>query len=76
MSDAVENAKNAIENDNYEEALKIARKRHSKDDVESYITILDLLIETGFVIGFILLRYCCSENAGDKPSPCNTESTV
>ena len=41
MSDAVENAKNAIENDNYEEALKIARKRHSKDDVESYITILD-----------------------------------
>ena len=45
MSDAVENAKNAIENDNYEEALKIARRRHSKDDVESYITILDLLIE-------------------------------
>lgn len=50
MSDAVENAKNAIENDNYEEALKIARKRHSKDDVESYITILDLLIEKDYLI--------------------------
>ena len=50
MSDAVENAKNAIENDNYEEALKIARKRHSKDETEEYIAILDLLIEKDYLM--------------------------
>ena len=44
MSDAVEQAKLYIQDENYEEALKIAKKRHSKDDIEEYISILDLLI--------------------------------
>ena len=47
MSKYVETAKQYIEDENYEEALKLARKRHGKDDVESYISILDLLIEKG-----------------------------
>ena len=45
MSDAVEKAKQYIEDENYTEALKLARKRHSKDDVDSYLSILDLLID-------------------------------
>ncbi len=45
MSDAVNQAKQYIEEENFSEALKIARKRHAKDDVESYLLILDLLIE-------------------------------
>ena len=45
MSDAVSQAKQYIEDDNFSEALKIARKRHGKDDVESYLLILDLLID-------------------------------
>ena len=47
MSDAVNQAKQYIEEENFSEALKIARKRHAKDDVESYLLILDLLIEAG-----------------------------
>ena len=43
MSEYVDKAKQYIEEENYKEALKIARKRHGKDDVESYISILDLL---------------------------------
>ena len=45
MSDAIEKAKQYIEEENYKEAIKLARKRHSKDDIEEYLTILDLLIE-------------------------------
>lgn len=45
MSDAVSQAKQYIEKEEFSEALKIARKRHAKDDVESYLLILDLLIE-------------------------------
>lgn len=47
MSDAVEKAKLYIDEGNLKEALKLARKRHGKDDVESYLSILDLLIEEG-----------------------------
>lgn len=47
MSDAVPKAKQYIEEGNLEEALKLARKRHGKDDVESYLSILDLLIDEG-----------------------------
>ncbi len=43
MSD-INQAKSYIHEKNYSEALRIARKRHSKDDIESYLTILDLLI--------------------------------
>ena len=45
MSDAIETAKLYIEEENYEEAFKLAKKRHGKDDVTSYLTIIDLLIE-------------------------------
>ena len=45
MSEYVENAKQLIEQKNYKEALQLARKRHGKDDVESYLTILNLLID-------------------------------
>lgn len=47
MSEYIETAKQYISEGNEEEALKLARKRHGKDDVESYIAILDLLIENG-----------------------------
>lgn len=49
MSDAVEKAKNEINAGNYKEALKIARKRHGRDDIESYISILDLLIGENYL---------------------------
>lgn len=45
MSDAINQAKQYIESDDFNEALKIARKRHAKDDVASYLSILDLLID-------------------------------
>ena len=47
MSEYIETAKQYISEGNEEEALKLARKRHGKDDTESYIAILDLLIENG-----------------------------
>ena len=50
MNKSVETAKIYIEDENYEEALKLARKRHGKDDVEAYLTILDLLIDADYII--------------------------
>lgn len=50
MSDAIEKAKQYINNEDYEEALKIARKRHGKDDIEEYLAILDLLIESDYLL--------------------------
>ncbi|MBR4447827.1 lipopolysaccharide assembly protein LapB [Methanobrevibacter sp.] len=50
MSESVETAKKYIEDGNYEEALKLARKRHGKDDVEDYLAILDLLIDADYMI--------------------------
>lgn len=50
MSESVETAKKYIEDGNYEEALKLARKRHGKDDVKDYLTILDLLIDADYLI--------------------------
>ncbi|WP_406537019.1 tetratricopeptide repeat protein [Methanobrevibacter sp.] len=49
MSDAVKTAKLYIEEENYDEALKLARKRHGKDNVDEYLTILDLLIEADYI---------------------------
>ena len=49
MSEAIETAKNYIADENYEEALKLARKRHGKDDVEDYLAILDLLIDGDYL---------------------------
>ena len=37
MNEYVETAKQFIEEENYKEALKLARKRHGKDDVDSYL---------------------------------------
>ena len=47
MSDAIAKSKRYIEDENYTEALRLARKQHGKDDAESYLTILNLLIESG-----------------------------
>ena len=49
MSDAVKTAELYIEEENYDEALKLARKRHGKDNVDEYLTILDLLIEADYI---------------------------
>lgn len=50
MSDTVEKAKQLIDNGNYDEALRIARKRHGRDDIDSYLNILDLLIEKDYLL--------------------------
>ena len=49
MSDAVEQAQIYIEKEDYKQALKLARKRHGKDDIEEYIAILDLLIDEEYL---------------------------
>ena len=49
MSKSIETAKQYISNNNHKEALKLARKRHGKDDVEDYLAILDLLIDDGYL---------------------------
>ncbi|MDO5860845.1 M48 family metallopeptidase, partial [Methanobrevibacter sp.] len=49
MSNAIEKAKQYIIENDYEEAIKLARKRHGKDDVEDYLKILDLLIDDGYL---------------------------
>ena len=50
MSEAIETAKKYISDEKYYEALKLARKRHGKDDVEDYLSILDMLIDRAYII--------------------------
>ena len=50
MGKAIEKAKEYIIGGNYKDALKLARKRHGKDDVEDYLGILDLLIDEGYLL--------------------------
>lgn len=50
MNDAIEKAEQYISEGDYEEALRIARKRHGRDDIDSYLKILDLLIEKDYLI--------------------------
>ena len=50
MSEAIETAKKYISDENYDEALKLARKRHGKDDINDYISILDMLIDSDYLI--------------------------
>ena len=50
MSDAIETAKLYIQEENYKEALKLAKKRHAKDDIDEYLTILDLLIDADYLL--------------------------
>ena len=45
----INKAKQYIENDDYEKAIKLARKRHSKDDITNYLEILDLLINKDYL---------------------------
>ena len=49
MSDAIEIAKQHIADKNCKEALKLARKRHGKDDIDNYLKILDLLIDSDYI---------------------------
>ena len=49
MSDAIDTAKKYIENGNYDESVKLARKRHGRDDINDYLTILDLLIDADYI---------------------------
>ncbi len=49
MSDAIEIAKQYIADENYKEALQLARKRHGKDDIDDYITILNMLIDADYI---------------------------
>ena len=49
MSKAIETAKQYITDDDHKEALQLARKRRGKDDVEDYLTILDLLIDADYL---------------------------
>ena len=49
MSDAILKSKQYIEDDDFKEALMLARKRHGKDDTESYLSILDLLIVSEYL---------------------------
>lgn len=49
MSDAIQEAKQLIEEGNYKDAIKIARKRHGKDDIDSYLSILDMLIKKEYL---------------------------
>lgn len=50
MSEAIEQAKQYIADENFKEALKLARKRHGKDDINDYIGILDLLIDADYML--------------------------
>ena len=49
MTNAIDKAKQYIKEENYNEAFKLAKKRHGRDDIESYLAILDLLIETDYI---------------------------
>ncbi|MBQ2654485.1 MAG: tetratricopeptide repeat protein [Methanobrevibacter sp.] len=50
MSEAIESAKQYIKDENYKEALKLARKRHGKEDIDDYLAILDLLIDEDYIL--------------------------
>ena len=50
MSKAIETAKQYIADKNCKEALKLAKKRHGKDDIEDYLAILDLLIDADYIL--------------------------
>ena len=49
MGNAIETAKEYIIDNNYNDALKLARKRHGKDEVEDYLEILDLLVDVDYL---------------------------
>ena len=49
MNDKLEQAKELIKNKEYKKALDIAKKRHGKDKIDEYLTILDLLIQENYL---------------------------
>ncbi len=70
MNKIAETAKKYIADSNPEEALKLARKRHVKDDIDNYLMILDLLIEDNYLPaveekGAYFQYYDESHDAGD-----------
>ena len=70
MSDAIETAKQYIIDRNYKKALKLARKRHGKDDIKDYLEILDLLIDVDYLPaieekGIYYQHYDESHDSGD-----------
>lgn len=50
MTNYIDQAQKHINEGNFNESLRLARKRHSKDDVETYLTILNLLINENYII--------------------------
>ncbi|MCQ2971127.1 hypothetical protein SAMN05216439_1866 [Methanobrevibacter gottschalkii] len=50
MNTDINKAQKYIDDENYKDAIILARKKHSKDDVETYLSILDLLIEADYII--------------------------
>ena len=60
MSNSIETAKHYIIENNYKEAIKIARKRHGKDDVKDYLEILDLLIDSDYLLQLKKKEYTIS----------------
>ena len=70
MSDAIETAKQYIIDRNYKKTLKLARKRHGKDDIKDYLEILDLLIAVDYLPaieekGIYYQHYDESHDGGD-----------
>ena len=49
MSNAIEKAKQYIIDNDYKNAIRLARKRHGKDEVSDYLGILDLLIDEDYL---------------------------
>lgn len=49
MNKDISQAKKYINEKNYSEALRLARRNHSKDNVETYLTILNLLIDENHI---------------------------
>ncbi len=49
MNDKLEQAKELIKNKEYKKALDIAKKRHGKDKIDEYLTVLDLLIQENYL---------------------------
>ena len=50
MTNYIDQAQKYINDGNCTEAIRLARKRHSKDDIKNYLSILDLLINENYMI--------------------------
>lgn len=78
MSDTIEKAKKFIEEQNYKDALKLARKKHGRDKIDEYLLILDLLIEKDYLPaleekGMYYQYYDENHDGGDYGEKCFDE---